>query len=452
MQQASRRFPDRVPPLATVLWLGLASTGCRPEPSPPAEPVPQVAPPLGGGTVALERDPFQLFAPDEAAPPAPRLTAPELPFEERSEGLPTSGTWRGYPVLADLDGDGRADLVASNREEDGFGVWLAPAAAGPWKRVIEGLPRDLGYGPAAVCDVDSDGIRDLVLSAHTDALRVYRNDGRQVWTRIEKVDVPSPLLQDLAIGNLDGDGRPDLVCLAQFKGGFFVYSGDGAGAFRHLPEGARILDERVFGRDVELYDLDGDGLDDIVAATNAGTKVFLTKGGEKPSWEEISSGLPRPDIGNSLYAVSVGRFAKGAWPQIAVALVPSPIEAREKRKAIGVYAFDASSRTWSSIDRGLPVADSILDARAADFDGDGELDLATMSPESGALIHLGDGKGGFQTKGRLPGILGKGRFAFGDADGDGRVDIAVSIPATKEHPEQGGLRVFLNRADVWKSP
>jgi hypothetical protein len=317
-------------------------------------------------------------------------------------------------------------------------------------RTIEGLPRDMGYGPVAVVDVDSDGVRDLVLSAHTDALRVYRNDGRQRWTRVEKIDVPSQLLQDLEIGDLDGDGQADILALAHFRGGLFYYGGDGTGAFRLRREGSLLLDEKVFGRDVELADLDGDGALDIVAATNVGTRAFLTRRGDPPTWEDVSAGLPRPDIGNSLYAVSVGRFAEGAWPQIAVCLAPATNQPREERKSIGVYAFDLEKRSWSAIDRGLPIAEPLLDARAADFDGDGKLDLVTIGPESGAMIHLGDGQGGFRAKGRLQGIAGKGRFALGDVDGDGRTDVAVSIPATKENPELGGLRVFLNRPEVWQ--
>ena len=449
MQRPCQRTPAGGFGRVVLTLLGSVLAGCGRE-TPPADPVPESAPPLGAATVARENDPLRLFAPDvERSPAGPSPTARELPFVESSEGLPTTGTWRGYPVLADIDGDGRADLIASNREEDGFGVWLSPVR-GPWVRAIAGLPRDMGYGPAAVCDVDSDGVRDLVLSAHTDALRVYRNDGRQGWTRLETIDVPSQLLLDLAIGNVDGDGRPDIVGLAHFQGGFFVYSGDGRGAFRSRPEASKILDGKFFGRDVELVDLDGDGLDDLVAVTNAGGKVFLTRGGEALGWEDVSAGLPRPSIGNSLYAVTVGRFAEGAWPQLAMCLNPGPPEPRDKRKTIGVWAFDPAKRVWSAIDRGLPISEPIFDVRAGDFDGDGKLDLATLGPESGGMIHLGDGQGGFRPKGRLPGIAGVGRLALGDVDGDGRLDLAVSIPASKEHPELGGLRVFLNRPQVWE--
>jgi hypothetical protein len=380
---------------------------------------------------------------------------PELAFTERSEGLPTSGTWIGYPLLFDFNGDGRADLIASNREEDGFSAWMAPSGKGPWVRCIQGLPRDMGYGPARAADVNSDGKPDLLLSAHSDALRVYLNDGEMHWTQSPaKIENPY-LMLDIAVGNLNGDKFPDIVGLAHFKGGFGVYLGDGAGGFRRLPESSSIVDAAnqntpLFGHDVELADIDGDGLDDIVAATNHGARVFLTRNGDPMHWEDISAGLPAPKIGNSLYSVVPGHFTNQKSMEIALCMVGDPSQTGDQRNTIGVYSYDAQQKRWKQIDKGLARDENYRDLRAADFNGDGNLDLIAMSLESGGLIYLGDGKGGFTAKGRLPGIHGKGRIALGDIDGDGRTDVVIAVPAEKPHPESGGVRAFLNRAEIWK--
>src|SRR6185295_10115001 len=85
-----------------------------------------------------------VFVPDPA-PQAERERLPELAFRELSAGLPPSGTWSGRPLLHDFTGDGRADLVAANCEEQGYRAWQAP---GPnetlWQAHNEDLAPDLG--------------------------------------------------------------------------------------------------------------------------------------------------------------------------------------------------------------------------------------------------------------------------------------------------------------------
>jgi hypothetical protein len=427
----------------------LASTaaipGCGGSPDP--GPAPAQAP-----TPGIPR--LEPGAPSADAPVVPIKQHPELKFVERSEGLPAEGTWIGYPLLADFNGDGRADLVASNREEDGYSAWTS-SEKGPWRRCIEGLPRDMMYGPARAFDMNADGNLDLILSAHSDGLHVYSNDGRMHWSQsTSKIENPF-LMLDVAVGNIDGDKNPDVVGIAQFKGGFGVYLGDGKGGLRRLPESSTIVDAKIpsiafFGRKVELVDIDGDGLDDIVAATNLGAKVYLTRKGDPMHWEDMSTGLPAPPIGNALYSVVPGHFTGGKSWEIAVCMLSDPSAPPEKRDTIGVYAWNAEKKSWEQIDSGLARDENYRDLRAGDLNGDGKLDLVSMSLESGCVIYLGDGHGGFTAKGRLPGVHGKGRVALGDIDGDGMLDIAIAVPADKGHPEGGGVRAFLNRPEIWK--
>src|SRR5436189_4434338 len=87
-----------------VTWT--CCTRVAPAPKPAAEGVvAQKIPPK------LEPTPNPLDILGGAEPDKPVVfLLPELPFEERSEGLPKSGTWRGTPLLHDFTGDGLADI------------------------------------------------------------------------------------------------------------------------------------------------------------------------------------------------------------------------------------------------------------------------------------------------------------------------------------------------------
>lgn len=429
-----------------------------------AAPSAQFPPPKGD---VPQSDPNELFKQKERRSLF-KPTQPELAMTESSQGLPQSGTWRGYPLLCDFNGDGRADLVASNREEDGYSAWVRPAK-GPWvlcidgpKKEVGGLPRDMAYGPARAADMDGDHRPDLLLSAHTDALRIYRNvlavdekgqsvdDGKLHWLRTE-APIENPFLMlDIAVGNLNGDAYPDVAGLGHFKGGIGLYLGDGKGGVRRLPESEKILDAKAFGQRIELADLDGDGIDDIVATTMRGMKTYRVQPGTPFTFEERSAGLPNPSIGNSISGLCVGRFRTGKPVEVATCLVPDPLAKIETYDTIGLYAWNAEKKVWEHVDSGLPRNEVYRDIACADFNADGHLDLLAFSLESGGVFYLGDGNGGFKPKGRLPGIYGIGRIAIGDIDGDKLPDVAVAIPATKEHPEIGGVRAFLNHRELWK--
>ena len=375
---------------------------------------------------------------------------PELDFIELSEGLPPSGTWVGRPLLFDLSGNGRTDLVASNCEEDGYGCWSAPPGPGqPWALHVSDLPPHLGCGAVAALDLDRDGHADLVLSSKSGGLRLFLGDGQMNWRESPRSPLECPALGDLARGDLDGDGIPDLVGIGCPAGGLVLLLGDGTGGL-HLAPDTGLLPADEFGRDVELVDLDGDGRDDILVATSRGVRVFLTEKEAPLHWRELSEGLPAPRVPDSITSVCAGRFRADARPQIAVCSLPDTTLELARRDSIGVYAFVAERGRWEHVDSGLPRSERCHDLRAADLDGDGKLDLVVLSVESGAAIYLGDGQGAFRAKGRLRGVHGEGRLALGLVDEGTLPDIVVSSPGSREEPQAGGVRAFLNRGPIWR--
>ena len=124
-----------------------------------------------------------------------------------------------------------------------------------------------------------------------------------------------------------------------------------------------------------------------------------------------------------------------------------------------IWRFDADTQEWIHVDKGSgpgvlangPSREQNHRAMCfADLDRDGKEDMVLMTLEEGASVWLGDGEGSFRAVGRLDGLIGKNRVVAGDVNKDGWLDLAVTVPAGKDNPEDGGLRVFLNGEAVWK--
>ena len=86
---------------------------------------------------------------------------------------------------------------------------------------------------------------------------------------------------------------------------------------------------------------------------------------------------------------------------------------------------------------------------AADFNGDGKLDLAVVNNNSTISIYLGNGDGTFQPKVDYPAGVAISRLAIGDFNGDGITDLAVvdTLCVAAPCPANGSVNVLLGNGD-----
>lgn len=321
--------------------------------------------------------------------------------------------------IADLDGDGRLDLIGGSS----FGVnnnlpvnTLSVALALPDGDFAPTINYLVPEGAFALGDVDGDGRLDLAIDDDINGgLFIFRgiSGGRFQDTTIYPTQ-SGAATNSVMLGDLDGDGQPDLTCVVgnnSAANGFVIsFHGNANGTFGD----AAFALAGVFPNSSALGDLNGDGLLDV-ASTNGRTGV-------------------------NTVSVLLGQAGGGLGPK-----TDYPTGIRPAFSAIGDLDLDGHldlvtvnpSANTISVLLGLagggfaPKIDYVTGTSPqvvviADLDRDGRPDLAVANRNSGTLaVFLGLAGGGFAPRTDYSLGTGLASIAVGDLDGDGRPDVAV---------------------------
>jgi hypothetical protein len=198
-------------------------------------------------------------------------------------GSPFTAITAGQPhnhglVVGDLDGDGDADIVAADQTARRVGVLLADGTGG------FAASREIELGgqtyPPVLGDLDGDGRLDLVAPlVGSQAIAVLLGDGaggfRHAAGSPMRTGPPRPY--GLALGDLDGDGRLDVIASHDDTDEVSVLLGDGGGALRAAP-GSPVSVGRRLGTRLAATDVDGDGHVDLVGAGSGAVIVMRGDG------------------------------------------------------------------------------------------------------------------------------------------------------------------------------
>ncbi len=175
-----------------------------------------------------------------------------------------------YHGFGDLNGDGRPDIASAAKIADGgnwFAWWEQPKSGRePWTKHVV-ASQQLGATNIHVADVDGDGKPDLLASrGHGFGLVWFQ---APTWQPHEiNATLAGP--HSLAIGDIDGDGDIDAVTCAKDSRIAAWFENDGRGHFTQ-----HNIHEEQGAYDIRLVDMDGDGdLDVLVAGQESANVVW----------------------------------------------------------------------------------------------------------------------------------------------------------------------------------
>jgi len=374
------------------------------------------------------------------------ISGQTLSFYSTATAVGDVGSLHTYVLVAgDFDNDGDIDLVTGSNDDASYELY-------GWQS--DGTPFDGGWTGHAVgatgrnvlalaaADFDGDGNLDLASGGNTDPeIYVWKHSGNPwggTWTTSVGAGNAPGIVYDLAVGDFDKDGDPDLASITSTSVTNELYVWQNDDPFGGAWTGQAVGDLAVAGRSVAVGDFDNDGWLDIASGSASTTNEIYVWPNDESPWDGWGTGNAVGDVGSEdVFGLEVGDFNGDGDLDLASGCTSTTNE-------ISVWQNNGDPFTeddWTGQAVG-DVGTNTYNLAVGDLDNDGDLDLASSASNGDIDVWQNDGSpfsgtwSGIEAGDAAAGTEG---LAVGDLDNDGDLDLATSSYSTT------------NEVKVWKN-
>jgi hypothetical protein len=244
-------------------------------------------------------------------------------------------------------------------------------------------------------------------------------DGTFVFSSAEIADALGEPISDIKAADFNADGSLDLAFVNELSGVSPVDLGYGKGAFNSAGD---LFHTNGFAEGAAVGDFNADGKLDVIVASGgttaipgSGLAVSLGNGDGTFTQGSVSPIL----LGSLLSSIVTGDFNGDGKLDLAVT----------DSAGNAVIVLLGNGDGTFGLPTTIPVGNKPESIIAADFNNDGKLDLAVVNNGDGTVtLLLGNGDGTFTQASGSPYAVGLGAFQIAAADfnGDGKLDLAVA--------------------------